>query len=168
MLSSIHVLEQFGIKGHNAKLDDASMAHMDRIFERIHKAHGVLLRYEDGDLNQGDKLSKEIMLALLDMVFEGEKFRFHNYPVNQMFGEQNGFPSFMESTHQVSDVGDAEDYITRLSLAGIKFDQVLEGLEHREELGILPPQFLVDKVLEEMRNFVSTPSVGAARRRSTI
>ena len=39
----------------------------------------------------------------------------------------------------------------------MKFDQVLEGLRHREELGILPPQFVVDKVLEEMTGFVDTP-----------
>jgi uncharacterized protein (DUF885 family) len=41
---------------------------------------------------------------------------------------------------------------------GIKFDQVLEGLRKREALGILPPQFVVTKVLEEMRSFVATPA----------
>jgi uncharacterized protein (DUF885 family) len=35
---------------------------------------------------------------------------------------------------------------------------VLEGLNHRRELGIHPPQFVITKVLEEMRNFVATPA----------
>ena len=39
----------------------------------------------------------------------------------------------------------------------MKFDQVLEGLDKRDELGIYPPQFLVTKVLEDMNNFVATP-----------
>lgn len=158
MLSSIHVLEQFGIKGHNAELDDASMASGDRLFAHMKRSREVLLSYKDEDLSAGDIMSKRIALNLMEQMVAGEKYRFHNYPVNQLFGVQNGFPSFMDSTHQVHSVGDAEDYVSRLSQIGRKFDQVLEGLRHREKLGILPPQFVVTKVLEEMRNFVATPA----------
>ncbi len=158
MLSSLHVLEQFGIKGHNAELDDESMAAGDRLFAHLKQSRETLLSYEDEDLSAGDIMSKRIAMNLMDMMVEVEKYRFHNYPVNQMFGAQSGFPSFMESTHQVHSVRDAEDYVSRLSQAGRQFDQVLDGLRHREELGILPPQFVVTKVLEEMRNFVATPA----------
>jgi uncharacterized protein (DUF885 family) len=158
MLSSLHVLEQFGIKGHNAELDDESMAAGDRLFAHLKQSRETLLSYEDADLSEGDIMSKRIAMNLMDMIIEVEKYRFHNYPVNQMFGAQSGFPSFMESTHQVHSVRDAEDYVSRLSQAGRQFDQVLDGLRHREELGILPPQFVVTKVLEEMRNFVATPA----------
>ncbi|MEZ5471513.1 MAG: DUF885 domain-containing protein [Marinicella sp.] len=157
LLSSVRVLEKFGIDGHNEKLDDASLASGDEMFKNILAAHETLSSYQDEDLDTADKMSKDVMLSLLDIVVEGERFRFHNYPVNQLFGVQNGFPSFMESTHQINDLGDAEDYVSRLSKVGVKFDQVLEGLKHRENLGILPPQFVVTKVLEEMRNFVATP-----------
>ena len=158
MLSSLHVLEQFGIKGHNAELDDESMAAGDRLFAHLKQSRETLQSYEDADLSEGDIMSKRIAMNLMDMIIEVEKYRFHNYPVNQMFGAQSGFPSFMESTHQVHGVRDAEDYVSRLSQAGRQFDQVLDGLRHREELGILPPQFVVTKVLEEMRNFVATPA----------
>ena len=47
MLSSIHVLEQFGIKGHNAELDDESMASGDRLFAHMKKSRETLLTYED-------------------------------------------------------------------------------------------------------------------------
>lgn len=157
-LSSVRVLERFGIDGHNAELNDASLAAGDRTLEHMLKAHETLLSYADEDLDAADKMSKDVMLSLLNIMVDGQRFRFHNYPVNQLFGVQNGFPSFMESTHQVQDMGDAEDYITRLSKVGIKFDQVLEGLHHRENLGILPPQFVVTKVLEEMTGFINTPA----------
>ncbi|MBL4772337.1 MAG: DUF885 domain-containing protein [Alcanivoracaceae bacterium] len=157
MLSSIRIFEKFGINGHNAKLDDASIASGDRTFKKMHEAHETLLTYEDEDLDETEKMSKDILLSLLDIAVEGEKFRFHNYPVNQLFGVQNGFPSFMESTHQIHNYGDAEDYITRLSLIDTKFEQVLDGLKHREQLGILPPQFVVTKVIAEMQGFIDTP-----------
>ncbi len=158
MLSSIHVLEQFGIKGHNAELDDESIAAGDRLFEHLKDSRKVLLSYADEDLSEADIMSKRIAMDMMDMMVDLEKYRFHNYPVNQLFGVQSGFPSFMESTHQVHSIGDAEDYVSRLSQLGRKFDQVLDGLRHREALGILPPQFVVTKVLEEMRNFVATPA----------
>ena len=79
-------------------------------------------------------MSKRIAATMLGAVVEGEKYRFHTFPVNQLFGVQSGFPSFMESTHQVHSVGDAEDYVSRLNAVGVKFDQVLEGLRKREEL----------------------------------
>lgn len=157
MLSSIHVLEQFGINGHNAELDDESIAAGDRLFNHLREDRMVLVTYEDEDLSDADLLSKRIALDLLDTLLELEPYRYHNYPVNQLFGVQSSFPSFMQSTHQVHSVGDAEDYVSRLSQVGRKFDQVLDGLHHREDLGILPPQFVVTKVIEEMQNFVATP-----------
>jgi len=157
MLSSLRVLEPLGITGHNAKLDDESLAAGDRFMAQMREAYDVLLSYGDDDLSAADLMSKRIAATMLGAVVEGEKFRFHTFPVNQLFGVQNGFPSFMESTHQVHSVGDAEDYVSRLQAVGVKFDQVLEGLRKRKELGIHPPQFVVTKVLEEMRAFVATP-----------
>ena len=157
MLSSIRVLEPMGIEFHNDDLNDASIAAGDRRFERLLETREILRSYDDASLSDGDRRSKEIALSLLDLVAEGKRFRFHNFPVNQMFGVQNGFPSFMQDTHQIHDRGDALDYVARLSKVGVKFDQVLEGLRHREELGILPPQFVVDHVVAEMNGLVSTP-----------
>jgi len=158
MLSTLRILEPLGIKGHNARLDDESMASGDRFMAQLRDAHGVLMSYADEDLGQEDLMSKRIAGDLIGTVLEGEKFRFHTFPVNQLFGIQSGFPSFMESTHQVDTVRDAEDYVKRLNAVGVQFDQVLEGLRYREQLEIHPPQFLVTKVLEEMRDFVDTPA----------
>ncbi len=157
-LSSLRVLEPLGIKGHNAKLDDASMEAGDEMMAKLQETYDTLMSYEDADLNPADKMSKDVMHALLEVIIENQRFRFHNYPVNQLFGVQSNFPSFMESTHQIDTVGDAEDYISRLEAIDRQFDQVLEGLKHREQLGILPPQFVVTKVLSEMRDFVATPA----------
>jgi uncharacterized protein (DUF885 family) len=157
LLSTLRVLEPLGINGHNARLDDDSLAAGDRFLAQLRDANRVLLSYEDEDLSEADLMSKRIAATMLGAIVEGEKFRFNTFPVNQLFGVQSNFPSFMESTHQVHSVGDAEDYVSRLRAVGVKFDQVLEGLRKREELEIYPPQFVITKVLEEMRNFVATP-----------
>ncbi len=156
-LSSLRVLEQFGIKGHQDDLDDASIEAGNKGFEKTKKNLEILKSYEDSDLTEGQKLSKELMVYLLQQGVDGEKFRYHNYPVNQLFGAQSNFPSFMDAQHQVNSLRDAEDYVTRLSKVDTKFEQILEGIKLRTSMGVVPPKFVIKRVLDEMNAFVEQP-----------
>src|SRR5205085_12132689 len=89
---------------------------------------------------------------------EGEKWQWHNYPVNQLFGVQNQFPSSMANTHRLFNAGDCEYYLMRLAALPRKFEQLLDTLKVREQKGILPPRFVVDEVLAEMTGFVGKPA----------
>ena len=157
MLTSLGFLESMGIKGHNAELDDDSPEKGDELFAELKQLRKALKSYDDDDLDESQLLSKEIGMYLLDIGLEFEPFRYHNYPVNQLFGIQNGFPSFMDAQHQVATVGDAENYISRLSKVKTKFEQNLEGLKIRQLQGITPPEFVIDRVLKEMSDFVEQP-----------
>lgn len=156
-LTSLGFLESVGITGHNADLDDNRPEKTDELFALLKQVRKTVHLYQDDELSDSDKLSKEIALYLLDIGSEAEKFRYHNYPVNQMFGIQNGFPSFMDAQHQVHSVEDSENYISRLSKVKTKFSQSLEGLKIREQAGIIPPLFVINRVLDEMNAFVETP-----------
>ncbi len=158
MLSQLHMLENVGIRGHNRELDDESIAAGDEMLADLKAAKEMLSQYDDEDLSDSEKLSKDIANYLFSSIDDFEKYRFHNYPVNQLFGAQNGYPSFMESTHEIKIAEDADNYIFRLKAVGKKFQQVLDGLKERERRNILPPRFVVDRVLEEMNNFVNTPA----------
>ena len=155
-LTSMQALDALGIRGHNAELDDASPESTDEFFRFIKEEYSVLKSYDDADLNEEERLSKRIAEYLFKLAEEGEQFRFHNYPVNQFFGLQNGFPSFMDAQHPVKSFEDAEYYVERLKKLPKKFSQSLRGLKLREEKGILPPKFVTERVVEEMSNFTST------------
>ena len=156
-LTSLGFLESVGIKGHNAELDDASIEKNAALFDKARHIRERVLAYDDEDLNDDEQLSKEITLYLLDYLISNEPFQYHSYPVNQLFGVQNGFPSFMEGQHQINDAADVENYLSRLRAVDEKFAQVLEGLKLREEKGIIPPRFVIDRVLDEMNGFISSP-----------
>ena len=125
----------------------------DALFTDMKVIQQTLQSYDDSDLDESQLLSKEIAMYLLDVVITSEPYRYHNYPVNQLFGVQNGFPSFMDAQHQVGSVEDAENYIARLNKVNVKFSQNIEGLKLREAKGILPPRFVIDRVLAEMNEF---------------
>jgi uncharacterized protein (DUF885 family) len=123
-------------------------------FAKLKDDFETLQRYDFESQSKENKLNTKILSSFMGKQIEGERFFYHGYPVNQMFGVQSNLPSMMESSHKLRDESDIEAYITRLSKFGTKFDQLLEGLKIREEKGIIPPQFVIDRVISEMSGFV--------------
>jgi uncharacterized protein (DUF885 family) len=158
LLSSLGLVERFGVTGHNGKLGDASPAHQQRYFDRAKKNLEDLHAYPLEKQTASQRLSTHILEWYISREIEGEKYQWHNYPVNQLFGVQNEFPSFMANTHRLLAPRDCEYYQQRLIAVGTKFDQLIESLKMREQKGILPPRFVVEKVLLEMNNFTAQPA----------
>ena len=157
-LTSLGFLEGMGIKGHNAHLDDAHPDGTDEFFAEMKKFGEGLHQYDDEDLDADQRLTKEIVLYLTNIMMDAEPFRYHTYPANQMFGIQSAFPSFMDAQHQVHTVEDAENYLSRMSELPRKYEQHMLGLKIRESNDIIPPRFVVERVLDQMREFVDTPA----------
>ena len=157
LLSTLGLVEQFGLTSHNGKLDDESPTHQEREFDRWKRDLTQLRQYSLARQSASQKLSTHVLEWFLQVQVEGEKWQWHNYPVNQLFGVQNQFPSFMANTHRLLNRKDCEYYLKRLDGLPKKFDQILEGLKIREEKQILPPRFVVEEVLKEMTDFVGTP-----------
>ncbi len=157
LLSSLGLVEQFGITGHNARLGDGSPAHEREGAARMRKDLEQLHEYPLSRQSPSQRLSTRVLDWFLQRQVEGEQFQFYNYPVNQLFGVQNEFPSFMANVHRLLAPRDCGYYLDRLQALPKKFDQTLEGLRLREKMGIVPPRFVVEKVLQEMRNFVAQP-----------
>jgi uncharacterized protein (DUF885 family) len=158
LLSQLGLVEQFGITGHNGRLGDESPEHQQAQIDRWKKDLQQLHQYRLDRQTASQKLSTHVLDWFLQDQVEGEKWQFHNYPVNQLFGVQNTFPSFMANTHRLFTRKDCEYYLMRLNAVPKKFDQLLQGLRVREEKQILPPRFVVDEVLKEMSEFVAKPA----------
>ncbi len=157
-LTSMGMLDSIGIKGHNAEWDDASIAAGDRQFEFLQETMASMALFEDDELSEDELISKKIVMELLGDPEEQRRFRFHGYPVNQISGLMISLPRFLDTFHRVETPEDADHYVARLSKLDTKLDQAMEGLVRREELGIIPPTFVIDKSLEIMSNFIGQPA----------
>ena len=155
LLTQLRILEPIGIRSHNARLTDASTAHGDRVFARFNDDLATLHRYDASGYTGQDRLSYDIFDYFIANQVRGEPWRYHNYPVNQLFGVQSDVPNLMAQTQQVNDAADAEHYIARLGEFPRKFDQVIEGLKLRESKGIVPPKFAVEKVSDQIKGFLA-------------
>lgn len=160
-LTTLGLLEQIpllDIDGHNAEWDDDSLTAGDRQLDLLDDIYASMNLYPDEELDQNELITKKIVMELLGDPVLLRKFRYYDYPVNQLFGLQNSIPRFLDTFHRVNDAEDAEHYIARLSKIDTKFEQNMEGLLVREEMGIIPPTFVIDKSIEIMQNFVDQPA----------
>lgn len=158
LLSQIGVLDSIGIRGHNARLSDESEAQQLEFFAKLRRDLDTLQSYEREQLDAERRLSYDMLEGLLQLGLEWERWRFHSYPMNQLFGVQNNLPNFMATIHRVEDRKGAEHYISRLSQFDTRLGEALAGVERRAAAGVIPPTFVVEKVLEEMRGFVGAPA----------
>ena len=157
LLSSMRILPSWA-DFYSDDLDDASPRHADEMAALLRENVETLHRYDRAAMDREAGLSYDVLDYFLTIQVEGERFRHHDFPVNQMFGVQASLPDFMAQVHQVNDRGDADAYIARLGLFPRKFEQVIEGLKLRESAGVVPPKFTVDKVLEQMAGFIAPPA----------
>ena len=157
LLSQLGLVEQFGFTSHNGKLSDESPTHQQMVIDRWKKDLNQLHEYPLDKQTPSQKLSTHVLEWFLKDQVDGEKWQDYNYPVNQLFGVQNQYPSFMANTHRLFDARDCEYYIMRLDGLPAKFDQTLESVRKREQEQIIPPRFVVEEVLKEMTEFVAKP-----------
>lgn len=162
LLTSLRLLESAGMRGHNAKLDDASLAHEDAQLVKLKADYATFKTYDSSKLTGQDKLSYDIFDYFTGMQVKGEPWRYHNFPVNQMFGVHSNMPNLMTQQQQVNDATDAEHYLARLSEYPRKMAQVIESIKLRESKGILPPKFAVEKVLNQISEFLKPGEKGNA------
>ena len=160
LLTQLRMLEPVGIHSHNAKLGDSSLAHEDKVFAKLVSDEAMLRSYDSSNFKGQDKISYDILAYFLGNQVRGEPWRFHNYPVNQLFGVQSNLPNLMTESQQVNNATDAEDYIARIGEFPRKMAQVIEGVKFRETKGIIPPKLTVEKVIEQVKGFIAPGVAG--------
>jgi uncharacterized protein (DUF885 family) len=157
-VSSLGVFEQLGYKGFDGMLTDVSPAHEEKLAKMARDDLETLRRYDRSSLSPPRQLSYDVLEWFLQDLVAGQRWLYHDYPVNQLFGVQSSTPDFMVQIHPIGERRDVHNYIARLRAFSRKFEQLLEGLRLRESKGIVPPKFVIERVLVEMRAFIAMPA----------
>ncbi|WP_242203256.1 DUF885 domain-containing protein [Aestuariivivens insulae] len=158
-----------GIKKDYGELDDISPSADERKL-MIKKEE---LQWLNDSINT-NALSKDALLnyKLFKQNIENNisdyKYRLYNYPVNQMYGAQSWLPSVLISMHQIDNIKDAEDYISRLNGFNKYFTQLVENLKEREAIGVMPPKFVYDKVIQDSENILIGQPFDKSNKESTL
>lgn len=80
------------------------------------------------------------------------------YVLTQISGAYQVAPDFLDSQHQIASKADADDYLARLSGFGTVLDQERDAVEHDIALGVVPPDFVLARTLEQMATLRGQPA----------
>ena len=155
MLSSLGLIDNTILDFHSDELSDVSDAKTLALIAQAEKELETLRSYDYDGLNRSQKLSYKISEWIITKSLEGKQFVYHSYPVNQMSGIQNSLPSFMDATHQVIDEKSARRYAVRLSQFDQVLDQTVAKVKVRQSRDIIPPRFVLQKVIAQMADFIA-------------
>jgi uncharacterized protein (DUF885 family) len=73
------------------------------------------------------------------------------YVVSQLTGSYQSVPNFLDRQHQVKTREDADDYLARLRAFAQVLDEETERVRHDAGLKVVPPDFILDRTLEQMQ-----------------
>ncbi len=109
------------------------------------------------DYNKLDKTT-QISYKLFELFcqdnIEQYKWRHYNYPVNQMRGVQSSTPAFLINIHKINSYDDALAYLNRLEGIQKRIMQYISKLEKNEAMGVVPPQFVFDYVIDDSKKIL--------------
>lgn len=157
LLSSLRMLPPW-MDWFSDDLTDLSLAQEEKLNKKLQDDLATLRSYDRASLSTANQLNYDMLEYFLQVQVEGQKFQYHNYPLNQLFGLQSELPTFLATQHSVANMKEAENYIARLDKVPLAFSQAQQGLDKREALKIIPPQFVIEKVLLQMRDFSGAPA----------
>jgi len=83
------------------------------------------------------------------------------YVVSQLTGAYQSVPTFLDREHQIAAREDAEAYLARLRDFAVVLDQETERVGHDAARKVVPPDFLIDRTLEQMKKFRSNPAAAS-------
>ncbi|MGB0946472.1 MAG: DUF885 domain-containing protein [Pseudoalteromonas marina] len=143
-----------GIKQDYDKWDDGSEARSLENLALAKKDLVALQQFNYDALDDNTKVSYDLLKQSLEDTIADFKWRYHTYPVNQMFGTHSMVPAFLINQHQIASVDDANAYISRLNGIPTVFTQLEKDLEIRAEKGIIAPKFVFPHVIDSSKNIL--------------
>ena len=144
-----------GIKKDQDKWNDLSEERQLEDLEIAKQNLKKVLAIDPGSLDEQTKISWRLMKQGLEEQIEDFKWRYYNYPVNQMFGLHSGVASLLINQHRINDAADADAYISRLNNLPTLFGQLVDGLKVRADKGIIAPKFVYPYVIDDSKNIIS-------------
>ena len=148
-----------------AKLSDYSLAAIAEdkqlTAEDVRRLHGIDRRVMGG-MDAVNYDTVDFMLGVQDEAnrrFDyGSEGAGQPYVLSPLTGGFYSVPSMLDSQHTIETKADADAYLARLEAFGRQMDQEIDKCRHDAGVGVIPPDFLIDKTLVQLKALAATPA----------
>ena len=147
--------------GLRSQLTDRSAAGQQRIARLLRTDLDRLNAFDASGLSYATRTSFDVVRSAYATSLEGFALPYGDitvggwrntpYVVIQNVGAYLDIPRFLDSDHRIEKALDAEAYLGRLQSYARQLDGELGRIRAARDIGLVPPAFLIDKALRQMR-----------------
>lgn len=157
-----------GLKTNYGKLNNETEEFSEESLEITKKNLKELEKFNFDSLTHQGKLSYKLFKENSNKQIDGWKWRYHSYPLNQMFGYHSGLPSFLINMHTIKTEKEANDYISRVREIRRVFAENLVHVKKQTAKGIIPPKFVFKKVIDDSQNIIKGAPFSKSKKDSPL
>jgi uncharacterized protein (DUF885 family) len=123
---------------------------------KLQQATAAAMRgsFDPARLSTEDALSFELFNSQAERADRLFAFRDHEYIFDQMNGAQSQLPAFLINIHRVSNVAEADAYVTRIRGLGPVLDTLAAESAGRAAKGLQPPKWVYAYVISDIGNLM--------------
>ena len=139
----------------DSQLSDISDEAFHARVARAREGLAALAKYDRNSLTPAQRFSADMLDYQLHDIIAEEPYFNYRFPLNQFQGIQVRLPNLMTDLHPMRNRRDAENYLSRLQLAGPKIDQALRIMQDRARQNIRLPGFISVETIGQMKRFTT-------------
>ncbi len=155
-----------------ARMEDQSQAGQDAYAATLREDLAFVRAYDTSALDADNRTNFEVVESAYATALDGfalpygdvavGSWRNAPYVVIQNVGTYIDMQRFMDSTHPLRDTADVEAYLARLGQLPSVLAGELERIQAARAMGVVPPDFLLDKAITQMKAILADAQKGGA------
>lgn len=123
-------------------------------FSSAQKLQSELAVFDTSELSDEELLNFDLLFQYIQISLLRDSFRFHDYPISHVNGPHLNAPEYF-SSFEIVNRDDASLYLDELQTVESLFGGLVDGLEHRRTIGIIPPTFILEKIIIQSDSLAS-------------
>lgn len=125
--------------------------------EYITRGLADLERFDRSRLSDAQRLSADVLRYHLRSYIESAKYDDYIFPLDQFGGANIWLPSALAVQHPLRVPKDASNYVVRLGHVAPRMAEAVVEARQRAARDLIPPRFILNLTIGQMRRFVETP-----------
>ena len=125
--------------------------------EYLRKGLAELERFDRARLTDAERLSADLLRYQVQQYLDGEKFNDYEFPLDQFAGANINLVNALSVQHAIRTPRDASNYVVRLGQVAPRMAEAVVEARARAAKDLIPPRFILNLTMTQMRRFVETP-----------
>ncbi|MEN5113688.1 DUF885 domain-containing protein [Brevundimonas sp. NPDC055814] len=161
--------------GLSSKLSEAGPDAIRKDREKAVRRWDELKAFDQKGLSEAGALNYAIAAFGRETSAETARFDYGSGPgrpspyiVTQLSGAYFSTPDFMDNQHRIEDAAGADAFLSRLEAFAGVLDGETAKVQEDAGLGVIPPDFIIDRMLPQIRTLRDTPAADMAMIKSLV